>query len=69
MKAQRESEAKKKEQQRKKKGTELKKSQDSAFPREHFIYEKKMTNDELIEKGKIIRIKSVTLSGDFRVEA
>jgi LAS superfamily LD-carboxypeptidase LdcB len=69
LKTQREAEVKKKEQQRKKKGNEQKKIQDIAYPQEHFIYEKKMTNDEIIEKGKIIRVKSMTLSAeDFRVE-
>lgn len=68
LRVQREAEAKK-EQQRKKKANDEKKIQDIAYHHEPFIYEKKMTNDELIEKGNIIRIKSVTLSGDFRVEA
>jgi uncharacterized protein YcnI len=34
-----------------------------------FIFDKKMTNDEIIEKGEIIKVKSITLTGeDFRVE-
>lgn len=34
-----------------------------------FIYDKKMTNDEIIEKGEITKVKSMTLTGeDFRVE-
>lgn len=68
LKRQREIEEKRRERLKHKK---IKKLENHAkpTPRDDFYYEKKMTNDEIVEKGEIIRVKDSTLSADdFRVE-